>query len=65
MEPDLTRENLMKQAANIQGLVLPMMLPGITLDTSPKQFTPLHQEQIFQFDGVRWVAVGNVIDAEK
>ena len=62
---DLTRENLMKQAADIQGLVLPMMLPGITLDTSPTHFTPLHQEQIFQFDGTRWMPVGNIIDAEK
>ena len=62
---DLTRENLMKQAANIHGLVLPMMLPGTTLDTSPTQYTPLHQMQIFQFDGAHWVAVGDIIDAEK
>ncbi len=61
---DLTRENFMKQAASIKGLVLPMMLPGITLDTSPTQFTPLHQEQIFQFDGARWAPVGGVINAD-
>ncbi len=61
---DLSRENLMKQAASIKGLVLPLMLPGITLDTSATQYTPLHQEQIFQFDGVRWVAISDVISAE-
>ncbi|KIZ47819.1 MULTISPECIES: ABC transporter substrate-binding protein [Rhodopseudomonas] len=61
---DLTRANLMKQATNINGLVLPLMLPGITLDTSPKRHTPLHQEQIFQFDGVRWVPISDIISAE-
>lgn len=61
---DLSREHLMKQAASIKGLVLPLMLPGVTLDTSATQFTPLHQEQIFQFDGVRWVAISDVISAE-
>ncbi|MFV0282083.1 MAG: ABC transporter substrate-binding protein [Rhodoblastus sp.] len=61
---NLTRENLMKQAADIKGLSLPLMLPGVTLDTSRTHYTPLHQEQIFQFDGVRWVAISDVINAE-
>ena len=62
---DLTRENLMKQAANIKDLQLPIMLPGILLNTSPTRYTPMSQEQMMQFDGTRWVAISGIIDAEK
>jgi branched-chain amino acid transport system substrate-binding protein len=62
---DLTRENLMRQAANIKNLSLPILLPGIFLNTSPTRFTPMSQEQIMQFDGRQWVPVGEVVDAEK
>ena len=61
---NLTRENLMKQAASINDLVLPLMRPGIKLSTSATQFTPLHQEQIVQFDGTHWVDLGEVISAD-
>ncbi|MBI5131645.1 MAG: ABC transporter substrate-binding protein [Rhodopseudomonas palustris] len=62
---DLTRENLMKQATSIKDLQLPMMLPGILLNTSATHFTPMSQEQLMQFDGTRWKPIGNVIDANK
>ncbi len=62
---DLTRENLMKQAASIKDLELPILLPGIKLNTSPTHFTPMSQEQLMQFDGTRWKPIGTVIDAEK
>ncbi len=62
---DLTRENLMKQAANIKDLELPMLLPGIKLNTTPTRYTPMTQEQLVQFDGTRWVAIGDLVDAEK
>lgn len=62
---DLTRENLMKQAASIKDLELPMMLPGIKLNTSATRYTPMSQEQLMQFDGTRWKPIGDVIDAEK
>ncbi len=62
---DITRENLMKQAASIRDLQLPIMLPGIRFNTSPTRFTPMSQEQLMQFDGVKWVPIGEVIDAEK
>ncbi|WP_322515162.1 ABC transporter substrate-binding protein [Rhodopseudomonas palustris] len=62
---DLSRENLMKQAANIKDLELPILLPGIKLNTSPTHFTPMSQEQLMQFDGTRWKPIGVVIDAEK
>jgi branched-chain amino acid transport system substrate-binding protein len=62
---DLTRENLMKQATSIKDLQLSIMLPGIKFNTSPTRYTPMSQEQLMQFDGARWVAVGDIIDAEK
>ncbi|MCG6203396.1 ABC transporter substrate-binding protein [Rhodopseudomonas sp. HC1] len=62
---DLTRENLMKQAASIKDLELPILLPGIKLNTSATHFTPMSQEQLMQFDGTRWKPIGTVIDAEK
>ncbi|MCA6112380.1 ABC transporter substrate-binding protein [Bradyrhizobium cenepequi] len=61
----LTRENLMKQATGIKDLVLPIMLPGIKLNTTPTRYTPMSQEQLMQFDGVKWKPIGEVIDAEK
>lgn len=60
----LARENLMKQAASIKGLELPILLPGITLNTSPTDFTPLSQEQLMQFDGHKWTPISEVIDAK-
>lgn len=62
---DLTRENLMKQAASIKDLQLSIMLPGIKFNTSPTRYTPMSQEQLMQFDGTKWVPVGEIIDAEK
>jgi branched-chain amino acid transport system substrate-binding protein len=62
---DLTRENLMKQATSIKDLELSIMLPGIKFNTSPTRYTPMSQEQLMQFDGVKWKPIGEVIDAEK
>jgi branched-chain amino acid transport system substrate-binding protein len=62
---DITRDNLMKQAASIKDLELPIMLPGIKFNTSASRYTPMSQEQLMQFDGTKWVPMGDVIDAEK
>jgi len=51
---ELTRENLMRQAANIDKLSLPMLLPGITVNTSPTDFAPIKEVQMARFDGERW-----------
>jgi branched-chain amino acid transport system substrate-binding protein len=53
----------MKQAANLQNLALPMLLPGITLSTSPTDFAPVKQMQLEKFDGNTWKLFGNVISA--
>ena len=58
---DLTRENVMRQAANLKNLELPMLLPGIKINTSPTDFYPLEQMQLARFDGKRWVLFGEVL----
>ena len=60
---DLTRENLMKQAASIHDLKLPMLLPGITVSTSATDFAPIKQLQLEMFDGKTWKLFGQVISA--
>jgi hypothetical protein len=59
---DLTRENLMTQAANIKDLTLPMLIPGIKVKTSPTDFFPVNQLNIIRFDGTAWVLEGSLID---
>jgi ABC-type branched-subunit amino acid transport system substrate-binding protein len=58
---ELTRENVMKQAANLRDLQLPMLLPGIKLNTSPTDFYPIEQVQLMRFDGKQWVRFGEVL----
>jgi ABC-type branched-subunit amino acid transport system substrate-binding protein len=62
---DLSRENIMRQAANMKDLTLPMLLPGIKINTSPTDFAPIEQEQLAKFDGERWVLFGEMYDASK
>jgi branched-chain amino acid transport system substrate-binding protein len=58
---DLTRENVMKQAASLQDLQLPMLLPGIAINTSATNFAPIRQAQMRRFDGERYVPFGPVL----
>ena len=58
---NLTRENIMKQAANIHSEKLPMLLPGITVSTSPTDFAPIKQMQLEKFDGTTWQLFGEVL----
>jgi branched-chain amino acid transport system substrate-binding protein len=60
---DLTRANIMRQAANIHNLALPMLLPGITVNTSPTDFRTIKQAQMARFDGEHWVLFGPVLTA--
>src|SRR5207244_8263234 len=62
---DLSRENIMKQAANLKNVELPMLLPGIKVNTSPTDFAPVEQEQLAKFDGERWAVFGELVDASK
>ena len=58
---DLTRENLMQQAASLKDLKLPMLLPGIVINTSASRFYPINQERLQRFDGTAWVLFGDVL----
>ena len=57
----LTRENIVRQAANLHNLELPLLLPGITLNTAPDQYYPITQQQLIRFDGKSWVRFGDVL----
>jgi branched-chain amino acid transport system substrate-binding protein len=58
---NLTRENVMKQAASLHDLALPMLLPGVTLSTSADDFAPIKQMQLMKFDGTAWKLFGELI----
>jgi branched-chain amino acid transport system substrate-binding protein len=58
---DLTRENVLRQAANLRNLELPMLLPGMRIDTGPNDYAPLEQVQLMRFDGAKWVRFGEVL----
>ena len=58
---DLSRDNVMKQAANLKDLELPMMLPGIKINTSPDNFSPIRQMQLATFNGESWELFGEVL----
>ena len=61
---DLTRASIMRQAANLKSLELPMMLPGIKLNTGVDDYFPIEQMQLARFDGKRWILFGEVLTAE-
>lgn len=56
---NLTRENIMKQAASLD-MTLPMLLPGVNIKTSPTDFYPIEREQLAKFDGKTWVLFGKI-----
>jgi len=61
---DLTRENVMKQAASLKNVQLPMALPGVVLNTSPTDFFPFKQMQMQKFNGERWELFGPVMSGD-
>ena len=58
---DLTRENVMRQAAALD-IALPMLLPGIRLQTSPTQFFAIHDIELKEFNGAVWQSIDNPLD---
>ena len=61
MGNDITRANLMKQAQSMRDVSIPMLLPGIKINTSLEQVTPIRQLQMARFDGRSWVLFGDVM----
>jgi branched-chain amino acid transport system substrate-binding protein len=58
---DLSRENIMRQAANLKDLELPLLLPGMRINTSPTNFSPIRQMQLASFDGASWQLFGDLL----
>ena len=61
---NLTRENIMKQAANLKDFRTEVLLPGIKINTSATDFAPISQLQLMKFNGERWVLFGDIISAD-
>ena len=58
---DLSRTNIMKQAASLKNLKLPMLLPGVEISTGADDFAPIKAMQLAKFDGTTWKLFGKVI----
>ncbi len=58
---DLTRENVMRQATSIKALKLPLLLPGMTLNTTPTDYFLVKQGQLAKFTGTQWAGFGDVL----
>jgi branched-chain amino acid transport system substrate-binding protein len=61
---DLTRANIMKQAASLKNLELGGLLPGIKINTSATDFAPLSQLQLMRFKGETWERFGEIISSD-
>ena len=59
---DFSRANIMKQAANLNNLDVPILLPGIKVNTSPTNFHPIRQMQLQKWDGTTWKLFGQVLE---
>jgi branched-chain amino acid transport system substrate-binding protein len=59
---DLSRENIMRQAASLREVPLPLLLPGITVTTGADDYLPFQQMRLRRFDGKSWVGFGELLD---
>ncbi len=58
---DLSRKNIMYHAVNINNLELPMLLPGVKISTSARNYHPLRQMQLASFNGSSWELFGELL----
>jgi hypothetical protein len=58
---NLTRENIMAQASNLKSVPLSLLMPGITLNTTPQDFRPIKDGYMLQFDGNDWVVASELL----
>jgi ABC-type branched-subunit amino acid transport system substrate-binding protein len=61
---NLTRENVMKQAASLKDFRTEVLLPGIKINTGPTDFAPISSLQLMKFKGEKWELFGDVINAD-
>lgn len=62
---NLTRENVMRQASNLNNVAPDLLLPGITINTSPTDYSPVKSLQLMEFKGSFWRRFGGIIRAEE
>ncbi len=60
---DFLRANIMRQTANLQDLEVPILLPGIKVNTSPTNFHPIRQMQLQKWNGKTWELFGPIMAA--
>jgi branched-chain amino acid transport system substrate-binding protein len=60
---DLSRENIMRQAGNLSNIELPLLLPGVKINTSPTNYSPIRQMQLARFNGESWELFGEILEA--
>ena len=61
---NLTRDNVMKQAASLKDFTSEMLLPGIKINTGPDDYYPMEQLQLMRFNGEAWELFGDVLNGE-
>ena len=61
---DVSRANIMRQATNLREVPLPLLLPGIRMNTTPEDFAPIKSAYMAKFDGDTWVQFGGLIEAK-
>ena len=61
---NLTRENVMKQAASLKDFAPDTLLPGVKIDTTATDFAPIEQLQMMRFKGEKWELFGDIISGE-
>ena len=62
---DLSRENIMKQALSMHEVRCPILLPGMTLNTSPTNYRPMRQLQLMRWTGKTWERFGGLIEGSE
>ena len=60
---DVSRDNIMRQSESLKNYQSPIALPGIVINTGPKDFRPIKQMRLVQFDGTAWQPIGDVIES--
>ena len=60
---DLSRDNILKQATNVNDMDVPTLIPGIRINTTPQSYRPYHKMQLAEFDGQSWRLFGDLVEA--
>jgi len=58
---DLSREHVLQQVSHLQGVTVPMLLTGITLNTSPSDYNAIKTMRLKRFDGTKWVPLDGIV----